>query len=49
MEYEITPEPSEEERQALIAALDQLLAPQVHPASASAWWRAGIRENTESE
>ena len=49
MEYEITPEPTPEEREALIAALERLLA-ETRVASApaahrSAWRRAGIAEN----
>ena len=45
MEYEITPEPTPEERAALVAALDRLTE---EPAEwASAWWRAGVRENVE--
>ena len=47
MEHEITPEPTAEEHDALIAALERLLAPPVHPVAASGWWRAGLRENTE--
>jgi hypothetical protein len=47
VEYEITPEPTPEEREALVAALAQLAKPD--PGRESAWWRAGICENIEPE
>ena len=45
MEYEITPQPTPEERAALVAALDRLTEERAE--RGSAWWRAGIRENVE--
>jgi hypothetical protein len=43
---EISPEPTPEEREALLAAL----APMKRQArEASAWWAAGIRESVEAE
>ena len=51
MEYQITPEPSPEEREALLAALERLLAEEdgpVQPAAyRSEWWRTGVLENVE--
>lgn len=48
MPFEITPEPSPEEREALDAALERLLAGEATPpAYASAWREAGIRENVD--
>jgi hypothetical protein len=47
MALEITPEPSEEEREALEQALARLLE---EPAEArSGWWREGIRESVSPE
>lgn len=42
-EVEITPEPTPQERAAILAALAALLA----PATESAWFRAGIEEAHE--
>ncbi len=48
MEVEITPEPTPEEREALIAALERLLEAQAEPeAYRSAWWRAGLEEDED--
>ncbi len=47
MHYEITPEPTPEERDALVAAIERLGDEQ--PFRESAWWRAGIRESTEED
>jgi hypothetical protein len=46
-EIEITPEPTPEERAAIVAALDQLAADEA--AGPGAWWEAGLRENVEDE
>jgi hypothetical protein len=40
---EITPEPTPEERAAIVAALRQLRAEQER--GPGAWWEAGLREN----
>ena len=49
MEFEFTPEPSPEEREALVAALERLLrddgVPETHPAYRSAWRTNGILES----
>lgn len=48
MELEISPEPSPEERKALLEALAALLARDSRPAAyRSAWREHGIRENLE--
>jgi len=47
VEYEITPEPTPEEREAIVAALAELA--ESDPGRESAWWSAGIRENVEPE
>jgi hypothetical protein len=44
MGVEIRPEPTPEEREALLAALSRLDG---KPNAASAWWEAGIREAVE--
>ena len=50
MEPEITPEPSSEERAAILAALQDLNADEsAPPAYRSLWRRDGIRENVEDE
>jgi hypothetical protein len=46
-EIEITPEPTPEERAAIVAALDQLAADEA--GGPGAWWEAGLRENVEDE
>ena len=47
MDFEITPEPSSAEREALAAALQKLLSGETVPrAYLSPWRNAGIRENT---
>jgi len=47
MEVRIDPEPSPEERKAILAALSRLLD---RPAeSDSAWWREGVLENVSEE
>lgn len=47
MNLEITPEPSPEERAAILAALDQLEAE--HAQGPGLWWEAGLRESLEDE
>jgi hypothetical protein len=48
MEPEIRPEPSPEERAAILLALEQLLAEDARtPGNRSAWREAGIRENLD--
>ena len=44
VEYEVSPEPSPEEREALDQALARLLEERTHPAYGSAWREAGVRE-----
>lgn len=48
MELEITPEPEPEEREAIRAALERLLAGGERP-SRGAWWEAGVRESAGEE
>lgn len=43
MEFEITPEPSPEEREAIERALARLLAEAAE--ERSGWWRQGVAEN----
>jgi hypothetical protein len=48
MEHEIRPEPSPEERAAILAALERLLEGNAGPqAYRSAWREAGVRENLD--
>jgi hypothetical protein len=47
VELEITPEPTPEERAAIVAALEQLQAEEEH--GPGAWWEAGLRESVEDE
>lgn len=44
MRLDIVPEPSAEDRQAILAAFEQALAEPDHRAD---WWRAGVQENLE--
>ena len=44
MQLEIFPEPSGEEREAIIAALDKARS---EPDRRDEWWRAGVVENLE--
>jgi hypothetical protein len=44
---EITPEPTPEERAAIVAALEQLRAEEER--GPGAWWEAGLRESVEDE
>jgi hypothetical protein len=46
VDVEISPEPTPEEREALLAALARLNG---GAGGASAWWEAGIRESVEDE
>ncbi len=43
---EITPEPTPEERSAILAALEQVQSDDDGP---GAWWEAGLRENVDDE
>ena len=47
MILEIRPEPSPEERAALLAALQRLLAEE--EPGPPAWWLAGVRESVEGD
>lgn len=47
MELEITPEPTPEERAAIVAALEALAAEERR--GPGAWWEAGLRENVEDD
>jgi hypothetical protein len=50
MDAEIRPEPGPEEREAILAALEELLAEEGLPAAYRSAWRAeGIRENLEQQ
>jgi hypothetical protein len=44
---EITPEPTSEERAAIVFALEQLQADDER--NPGAWWEAGLRENVEDD
>jgi hypothetical protein len=46
-DIEITPEPSPEERAAIVAALEQLQAEEIR--GPGAWWEAGLRESVEDD
>ena len=45
MHVEITPEPTPEERDALLAALERVLGEERN--GPGAWWEAGVREAVE--
>lgn len=47
MNLEITPEPTPEERAAIVAALERLGAGE--ECGPGAWWEAGLRESVEDE
>jgi len=47
VELEITPEPTPEERAAILAALDAMEAEERR--GPGAWWEAGLRENVEDD
>ena len=47
VELEITPEPTPEERAAIVAAIEALDAEQTR--EPGAWWEAGLRENVEDD
>lgn len=47
MDVEISPEPTSEERAAIVAAVRQLL--EAEEADPGRWWEAGLRENLEDE
>ncbi len=47
MSVEISPEPSPEERAAILAALERLLSGEDSPPPA--WWEAGVRESVEDQ
>ena len=47
VEVEITPEPTPEERAAIVAAVEQLQADEDH--CPGAWWETGLRENVGEE
>ena len=50
MEYEIRPEPTARERDAIVAALERLLARDPVPAAYTSLWRdAGLRENVDED
>lgn len=48
VDYEVTPEPGRDEREALERALGELLDDDVHPAYRNEWRRAGIAEGVAS-
>jgi len=47
VELEITPEPTPEERAAIVAAIEALEAEAAR--GRGAWWEAGLRENVEDD
>ena len=47
MNVEITPEPTPEERAAILAALEQVRAAEAR--GPGAWWEAGLRESVGDE
>ncbi len=47
MEVRITPEPTPEERAAILAALELVRA--AESGDPGPWWRAGLRENLDGE
>jgi hypothetical protein len=46
-QFEITPEPSPEERDAIVVALERLRAEEER--RPGLWWEAGVRESVEDE
>jgi hypothetical protein len=46
-DIEITPEPTPEERAAILSALEQLRIEDEH--GPGRWWEAGLRESVEDE
>ena len=46
VDYEVTPQPEGDEREALERALAELLADELHPAYRSAWRHAALVEST---
>lgn len=49
MELEISPAPSETERAAIIAALEEVEAETGAHTARGAWWQAGVRENLDDD
>jgi hypothetical protein len=50
VEYEIRPEPAPQEREAIVTALQRLLAREPEPTAYTSRWRdAGLRENVEED
>jgi hypothetical protein len=47
VKLDIAPEPTPEERAAIVAALQQLRAQE--RGGIGAWWQAGLRENVEDD
>jgi len=48
VEPEITPDPSPEEREAILVALEAVLGPLRSPAARRGeWWSDGVRENLD--
>jgi hypothetical protein len=47
VKVDITPEPTPEERAAVLAALERLRAEEER--APGPWWEAGLRENVEDE
>jgi len=46
VDYEVSPEPEGDEREALERALGELLGEETHPAYRSGWRHAAVVENT---
>jgi hypothetical protein len=49
LEIEITPEPTPEERDAILAALERAGVWKEPEPARTSWWEAGVRENVEGE
>jgi hypothetical protein len=50
VEYEIIPEPSPDEREAIVTAIERLLRRDPQPAAYRSRWRAlGVKENLDPE
>src|SRR5207253_2056245 len=47
MELEITPEPTPEERAAIVAALEQVLVAEDGTTDPGRWWEAGLRDGLD--
>jgi hypothetical protein len=46
---EIQPEPSEDERAAILVAVEQLLAEDSGRSAGSRWWQTGLRDDLDED